>query len=138
MTCLHYFFDLTSFEGLGQKRLEKYHCFFWEIWRHQKDISELTDLCSELLYLPCTTYGTIILNLFDLSKAIIGRASVVRDYEPGKKHIFFHVRITKYECRILLIYVFYSLFVMWYPPFVCVCHYKWFMAIVLINQLSKF
>ena len=116
---------------------EKCLLVFWEIWRHQKDISELTDLCSELLYLPCTTYGTIILNLFDLSKAIIGRASVVRGYEPGKIHIFFHVRIM-FVCRILLIYVLYSLFVMWYPPFVCVCHCKWFMAIVLINQLSKF
>ena len=42
---------------------------------------------------------------------IIGRESVVRDYEPGKKHIFFHVRIMN-ACCILLIYVFYSLFVM--------------------------
>ena len=38
----HYFFDLTSLEARAEI-LTKISLFFWWIWRHQKNISKLTD-----------------------------------------------------------------------------------------------
>ena len=44
MTLLHYFFWFDLFLEARAEILEKKSLVFWKIWRHQKDILQLTDL----------------------------------------------------------------------------------------------
>ena len=43
LSLLHYFFDMISFQGLGQKSWKQFCWFFQKIWRHQMDILKSTD-----------------------------------------------------------------------------------------------
>ena len=72
-TFFHYFFDLTSFQRLGQKSSQKFPCFFGRFGDTKKDISKLTDLQRDfrrrqlayqscrLLYHACTSDMTLCL-----------------------------------------------------------------------------
>ena len=75
------FFDLSSFQRLGQKSWKK-SLVFWEIWRHQKDILKLTDLYvnvkseSVIFFKYVDYYWPSPKNLFTFRHACKGRGTL--------------------------------------------------------------